>query len=83
MPDPARVGRVDRARFPADENLTAGRRVWMRLRRGRTRAVRILEVHGDAVIVDTNHPRSGQSVELEVELVAIFEAAPEVGHSGA
>jgi FKBP-type peptidyl-prolyl cis-trans isomerase 2 len=82
LPDPARIRRVDRARFAADEDLKVGRRVWMRLRRGGSRAVRILEVDGGAVVIDTNHPRSGQSVELEVELVAIFEGAPAVSHRG-
>src|SRR5262245_18657819 len=34
MPDPGRIRRVERARFPADEDLRVGRRVWMRLSRG-------------------------------------------------
>jgi FKBP-type peptidyl-prolyl cis-trans isomerase 2 len=80
--DPARIRRADRARFPADEDLTAGRRVSMRLRGGRTRRVRVVEVLGGAVVVDTNHPRCGQSVELEVEVVAILTTSPEVGHWG-
>ncbi len=80
MPDPSRIRRVDRARFPADEQLTTGRRVQMRLTRGRTRRVRVLEVLGQVVVVDTNHPRSGLSVDLEVELVAIITATSEVEH---
>jgi hypothetical protein len=32
--------------------------------------------------VDTNHPRCGQAIELEVELVAFCAAAPEIGHWG-
>jgi FKBP-type peptidyl-prolyl cis-trans isomerase 2 len=80
MHDPARVHRVDRARFHADEELTAGRVVWMRLSRGRTRRVRVLEVRGRTVVVDTNHPRSGQSLELEVEVVAILAPHPGAAH---
>jgi FKBP-type peptidyl-prolyl cis-trans isomerase 2 len=80
--DPARIRRVTRARFPADEDLTAGRRVWMRLTRGRTRPVRVIEVRGDVVVVDTNHPRAGQSVQLEVEVVTILGSVPEAGHWG-
>jgi len=82
MPDPTRVLRVDPARFAADEDLTPGRRVWMRLSKGRTRRVLVVEVRSDVVVVDTNHPRSGQSVEMEVELVAIVAQTPEVGHWG-
>jgi FKBP-type peptidyl-prolyl cis-trans isomerase 2 len=82
LPDATRVFRVDRARFPADENLAAGRRVSMRLSGGRTRRVNVLEVHKEVVVIDTNHPRSGQSLKLEVELVAILTSAPEVGRRG-
>jgi len=82
MPDPTRIRCVDRARFPADEELIAGRRTRMRLGRGRTRSVLVVEVREHQVVVDTNHPRCGQSVELEVELVAILAPASEVEHSG-
>ena len=76
MPDPTRIRRVDRARFPADEDLSTGRRVWMRVSKGRTRPVKVLEVHGRVVVVDTNHPRSGESIELEVELVTVIAPPP-------
>ena len=77
-----RIKRVTRARFAADEDVTPGRRARMRLSRGRTRAVRVVEVSGPVVVVDLNHPRSGQSVHMEVELVAILETNSEVEHSG-
>ena len=54
----------------------------MRLTRGRTRQVRVVEVLGGSVVVDTNHPRCGQSVVLEVELVAILTAEPDTAHWG-
>ena len=82
VPDPDCVHRVDRSRFHADEDLTLGRRVWMRMRAGRTRRVRVLEVQGQVVTVDTNHPRSGQSLELEVELVAILAPSPNATRQG-
>ena len=74
--DPARVRRVDRARFSADETVTAGRRARMRLSGGRSRRVRIVEVREQVVVIDTNHPRSGQRLEVEVELVAILAPVP-------
>ena len=58
--------------FAADEELTAGRRAQMRLTRGRTRRVTVVKVLPDGVVVDTNHPRCGQWVVLEVEVVAIL-----------
>jgi peptidylprolyl isomerase len=77
--DPGRVRRVARTRFRDDQTLATGLRVPMHDDRGR---VRVVEVRGRVVVVDTNHPRCGQSVELEVELVTILAAAPEVGHRG-
>ncbi len=71
--DPQRVKRVTRARFGAD--IAPDRRARMRLSRGRARVVRVLEVSNDVVVVDLNHPRSGQSMRLEVELVTILEVA--------
>jgi FKBP-type peptidyl-prolyl cis-trans isomerase 2 len=44
---------------------------------GRHRLVRILEVHGKMVVVDTNHRGAGQALELEVELIGI--QAPDTG----
>ena len=75
MPDPGRVRRVSRDRFRDGEQLVAGRRVRMRGTGGRPRVVRVVEVRGRVVVVDVNHPRSGQAVVLEVELVTILAAA--------
>jgi FKBP-type peptidyl-prolyl cis-trans isomerase 2 len=82
LADPARVRRVSRTRFGDDLVLVAGRRVRMRVGTDRARVVRVVEVRGRVVVVDTNHPRCGQAVELEVEVVAITADAPEIGHWG-
>ncbi|HLJ96674.1 MAG TPA: FKBP-type peptidyl-prolyl cis-trans isomerase [Gemmataceae bacterium] len=69
--DPTRVHRWARTRFPKNRALSVGK--WVRIAnpQGRCRLVRILEVRGPTVVVDTNHPWAGQAVELEVELVSI------------
>jgi len=79
--DPTRVRRVARTRFE-DQVLTAGRRAKMQISSGRVRIVRVVEVKGRVVVVDTNHPRSGQVLELEVELVSILPAPAESTHWG-
>lgn len=78
--DMNRIKCVTRERFSADEDVTPGRRTRMRLSRGRTRSVRVVEISENGVIVDLNHPRSGQSVHLEIEVVAILESNAEAGH---
>lgn len=75
--DPARVVFVSRARFAADATLTPGRPAKMRLTGGRSRRVRVVELRGKEVLVDANHPRCGQALDLEVKLVAFeTETAP-------
>lgn len=79
-PDPACVRPVARTRFAEDQHLAPGTRTRMRLRGNRCRTVRVVELRGRLVVVDLNHPRCGQSVRVEVELVTILEAAPDGGY---
>ncbi|MBX9579205.1 MAG: FKBP-type peptidyl-prolyl cis-trans isomerase [Gemmataceae bacterium] len=79
--DPARVRRVSRGRF-GDQELVPGGRARMRVGTDRVRVVRVVEVGGRAVVVDLNHPRCGQAVVLEVELVAILADPAPAGHWG-
>ncbi len=71
---PTRILRWSRERFPKNQNLVAGRWVPFTTAKGRRRLVRIVEVKGRVVVVDTNHRRAGQGVEMEVELIRIEEA---------
>jgi FKBP-type peptidyl-prolyl cis-trans isomerase 2 len=82
LADPTRVRRVARSRFADGPPPAAGRRARMRVNPDRVRVVRVVEVRGRAVVVDLNHPRCGQAVELEVELVVILAPEPGVGHWG-
>jgi peptidylprolyl isomerase len=73
--NPARVHRLARTRFPKDQPLRVGQWVPVENRRGRRRLVRIQEVRGEMVIIDTNHRGAGQALELEVELICICTKA--------
>jgi peptidylprolyl isomerase len=75
--DAARVHRWARARFPEERPLSVGKWVRVPVGRGKSRLVRILEVRGEMVLVDTNHRGAGQALELEVELIGI--QAPDAG----
>lgn len=70
-PNSAQVHRLARTRFPRDQLLPVGK--WVRIpdRQRRSRLVRIVEVRGPVVVVDSNHRWAGQAMELEVQLVAI------------
>lgn len=79
--DPARVARVDRSRFPADRSLAVGSRVRLTGRSGRVRSGRVVVATDRVVVVDLNHPRAGQGVELRVELVAFLAPAAGPGEA--
>lgn len=81
LPTADRIKRVTRARFAA-EDVVPGTRARMRLTRGRARTVRVMEVHGDVIVVDLNHPRCGQSVRVEIELMEIIDAGARVEPRG-
>jgi peptidylprolyl isomerase len=67
--NPARIRRWSRARFPQEGALPIGRWLPVVDRRGRRGRVRVLEVSGSTVVVDTNHPHAGQALVMDVELV--------------
>jgi FKBP-type peptidyl-prolyl cis-trans isomerase 2 len=81
--DPGRTRRLARTRFADHKTLAIGEwvRVWVRQRR---RLVRIVEIRENMVVVDINHRRAGQSLELEVEVLAILnpEAASAANTEG-
>jgi len=82
LSDPARVRRWSRERFPAGARLRPGKLVRVTNGQGRHRLVRVLEVNGKVVVVDANHPRAGQRLNLEVQFVAFCEpdaASPDLG----
>jgi FKBP-type peptidyl-prolyl cis-trans isomerase SlpA len=80
--DPARVVSVYRARFAADAALVPGGTARMRLAGGRGRAVRVVEVRDRTVLVDANHPRCGEALDLEVEVLSIEAAGATAEHWG-
>jgi len=80
LSDPARVRHWPRTRFPKEQSLPIGQWVKGPSRQGRSRQVRVLEVRGEVVVVDTNHRRAGQSLEMKVKLIRIH--ARETGSNG-
>jgi FKBP-type peptidyl-prolyl cis-trans isomerase SlpA len=81
-PNPARVRRCSRRRFPGPAALEPGQLVRLADAKGRRRLVRILELRDKVVVVDCNHPWAGQVLQLEVRLVAIRGAAEGLAGTG-
>ena len=66
--DATRVRQVDRRCFKPFQTLTIGK--WVRPADG-GKPVRILAIKGMAIMVDGNHRWAGQTLDVEVELIAI------------
>jgi peptidylprolyl isomerase len=70
--EPGRIHRLAQGRFAGSGDLAAGK--WVRVwdRRRRRRLVRVVEVRDKTVLIDSNHRWAGQSLELEVKVVAVL-----------
>lgn len=65
---------VDKADFPDADKVQAGDEFMAHGPDGEPIAMRVLEVHDDAFVVDTNHPLAGQKVRFKVEVVSVRAA---------
>lgn len=70
-----RVVEFDRGEFPAD--VGAGDRFDAEGEDGQVLVLRVLEVGGDSVVVDLNHPLAGQDVRFELEVLGVRPATAE------
>lgn len=68
---------VDKADFPDNEAVEQGDEFMAHGPDGEPIAMRVLEVHEDMFVVDTNHPLAGQRVRFEVEVSSVRAASDE------
>ena len=72
LSQPELIQTMPKADLPADMEFAVDQLVEFTLPNGQTLAGRILEIGGDAVKVDFNHPLADLSIEFEVEIVRIL-----------
>jgi FKBP-type peptidyl-prolyl cis-trans isomerase SlyD len=68
---------VPKAEFPEGMPLAAGIPVQAQLPDGSMQVLFIDDVHDDSVIITTNHPLAGRTLNFEVEIVGIRAASAE------
>jgi len=71
------IQQVKRSEFPADMDLTVGKRYMADAGDGRHLPFFITAVSGDEITIDFNHPLAGKTLQFEVELLNIREATDE------
>ena len=79
MRDKAAIQAVPRDRFPADMPLEKGQIVGFSGEDGSEIAGAVLEIRGDDVQVDFNHPLAGREIEFEVHILDVENPLPQQG----
>ncbi len=77
MPHPDGVQKVPRTQFPDDLQLQPGMQLQADDGSGNTVMLRVTEVGDSEVTVDLNHPLAGQTLNFDIEVVAIRSATQE------
>ncbi len=82
--DPSLRMTVKKAQFPADAELEEGLEFETTLNDGTPAIFTVVEIEGDQVTVDGNHPLAGETLHFDVEVMSIRDASSdelEHGHA--
>ena len=66
------VQELSRSEFPPDMNVAQGQRFEARTSSGQPLVLTVVDVTGEKVTVDANHPLAGKDLTFEIELVEIL-----------
>jgi len=72
--DPDAVETMPRDAFPPDLELMVGDQLTGEDEDGEVVPMRVLDIEGDSVRVDMNHPLAGETLHYEIEIVALRDA---------
>jgi FKBP-type peptidyl-prolyl cis-trans isomerase SlyD len=68
---------IPRRAFPSDVEIEPGMQFFVRDEDGEPLPLWVVEVDGEQVFVDTNHPLAGETLHFEVEILGVREATAE------
>ncbi len=75
--NPEAVQRVPRSQFPADIEIQPGMQFQTQAPNGQIAVVTVAGVEGDEVLLDTNHPLAGKTLNFEVTITDVRDATEE------
>jgi peptidylprolyl isomerase len=68
------VGVIPREAFPPNVTPVVGLTFELQLESGETLPVRVIDVEGDEVTLDANHPLAGETLHFKIRLVSINDS---------
>jgi FKBP-type peptidyl-prolyl cis-trans isomerase SlyD len=75
--DPRKVILFPLNRIPDFNNVRRGQTVSILSKKGKLRTYQVLQIHGDLVSLDENHPLAGQDLVFEIEAIETRDATIE------
>ncbi len=75
--DPELVSRIRRKAIPSGGQLKVGDSVQVQVDESQFRIYKVIEVNGDSVILDANHPLAGQDLIFDIEATDVRDATNE------
>lgn len=75
--DPKKVALFPRKKIGKNKTLSFGETVSIVSKTGRVYLYRVVEIYGDMVALDGNHPLAGQDLVFEIEAVEARDATPD------
>ncbi|MBU2712666.1 FKBP-type peptidyl-prolyl cis-trans isomerase [Zooshikella harenae] len=74
---PDLIQTVSRELFEGVEDIQSGMQFQAQSPDGQVQVIRVVDVAGDEVTIDANHPLAGETLHFEVEITQVREAADE------
>ncbi|MBT8147469.1 MAG: peptidylprolyl isomerase [Gammaproteobacteria bacterium] len=71
------VQKISKEMFQGADEIQPGMTFIAQGEGGQQRQVRVVEVEGDDVTIDANHPMAGKTLHFDVEIVEVREATPQ------
>lgn len=75
--DPKKIVLFPRKKFGKEKSLNYGEPISIVGKSGMVRMYRVVEIYGDMVALDGNHPLAGQDLIFEIETVEARDATPD------
>lgn len=75
--DPSLVSKIRKKAIPSGQELKVGDSIQIQVDESQIRMYKVIEILGDVVVLDANHPLAGQDLVFDIEAIEVREATIE------